>query len=973
MRAAGLLLLGALLLAPAAGAGEAPRVPLRVGSHADHGRLVFDFPSQVPYRIEQAEGRVTIRFGAPATLDLSAARRPPRNVLGIEAEGEGVLIRTAPGTTLRHFRLGNRIVLDLRDAPAATERAPPPEARQAPPPAREPAAPARASPAAARPAPATAEGAPPTEPPAGPGGRAAPSEAAPATPATDAPRSAPAEGPTAPVAPPPTAREALQALPAAGQPALRLLAGEAGLAIQAGAGAGLAIFRRGDWIHVVIDRPLPGEAALPRSHPVFGGLEARPAGEATALRLPIAAPARLVARREGEAWILAATREEAASEPATLRLIAEEGPPPRLLFEGGAAGGVVTLLDPETQEALLVGTMRAPGAAVAVGRRLPEFEILPTMLGAAVVARSDRVAMRAVAGGRLALAAGTGEGLAIGGFTGREPLPAALAMTRVLDLPSGSVPVLLERLRVALTAVNAAAPLARGPSRRDAAETLLALGMPQEAQAMAALAFQEDPLAREDPRLLLAHGIGALLAGRVQEARGIADPRLPAADEVTLWRALLALARGEPAEPSLQAAAPLLLDYPDALRERVLPLALEALFGAGEAVAAARLLDAAGDAPGLDLARAMRLEAEGRAAEALAGYDALAQGRDRRQRAVAMRRAAELRLARGMLDAAGAARALDQALFAWRSGPEEIALRRRIAQLRREGGDALGAFAMLDEAARLFPEEAAALREERGAAFADALETAPPLAAATLFDAHPDLLPAGPRGEAAVLLLADRLAALDLPERAAALLRRAAGAAASPAARAAIGARLAAIRAAEGDAAGTLSALDATEAEGLDPALAARRDGLRARALARRGARAEAEAIAARMGPEGAALRAELRAEAQDWAGAAAAMAEHLAATLPPAPAPLSPGQRVALARAAAYAALAGDEQALAALRAAHGPRMAEGPLAEAFGVLTADPLRGVADLPRLGRELGMLRVLPARLEALRTGVQVAR
>ncbi|MBR0678657.1 hypothetical protein GXW77_21010, partial [Roseomonas alkaliterrae] len=124
MRAAGLLLLGALLLAAAAGAGEAPRVPLRVGSHADHGRLVFDFPSQVPYRIEQAEGRVTIRFGAPATLDLSAARRPPRNVLGIEAEGEGVLIRTAPGATLRHFRLGNRIVLDLRDA--AAERAAPP-------------------------------------------------------------------------------------------------------------------------------------------------------------------------------------------------------------------------------------------------------------------------------------------------------------------------------------------------------------------------------------------------------------------------------------------------------------------------------------------------------------------------------------------------------------------------------------------------------------------------------------------------------------------------------------------------------------------------------------------------------------------------------------------------------------------------------------------------------------------------------
>uniref|UniRef100_UPI0018DFC2A3 hypothetical protein n=1 Tax=Roseomonas rosulenta TaxID=2748667 RepID=UPI0018DFC2A3 len=81
----------------------------------------------------------------------------------------------------------------------------------------------------------------------------------------------------------------------------------------------------------------------------------------------------------------------------------------------------------------------------------------------------------------------------------------------------------------------------------------------------------------------------------------------------------------------------------------------------------------------------------------------------------------------------------------------------------------------------------------------------------------------------------------------------------------------------------------------------------------------------------------------------------------------------VALARAAAYAALAGEEDALAALREAHGARMAGGPLAEAFDLLTADPLRGVADLPRLQRELGLLRVLPTRLEALRAGVQVAR
>ena len=192
-------------------------------------------------------------------------------------------------------------------------------------------------------------------------------------------------------------------------------------------------------------------------------------------------------------------------------------------------------------------------------------------------------------------------------------------------------------------------------------------------------------------------------------------------------------------------------------------------------------------------------------------------------------------------------------------------------------------------------------------------------------------------------------------------------------ARAAIGARLAAMRAAEGDAAGTIAALDASESEGLDVAMAARRTMLRARALARGGARADAEIQLATLGPAGAAARADLRAEAQDWPGAAAAMAEHLAASLPQHPAPLGQDERAALARNAAYLALAGDEAGLAALRAAHSARMEGGALAEAFGVLTSDPVRGIADLPRLQRELGMLRLLPTRLEALRAGVQVAR
>lgn len=983
MRLPVLLFLALLAFMPVAWGQDAPRIGVRVGTHPDRGRLVFDWPSRVGYSLEEQEGRVVIRFATPARIDLAAARRPPRNVLAIDHDGEAIALRVAPGARPLAFRLGNRIVVDVRDPVAAAEPAPPARA-PTPPPARTRLAAAASPPAAGPVAAARPQAAAPSAQIAVASGQTAAPAADAATsvahaPATAAASATPAATPATHAAIRPSATRATPApsaiatLPGAPPSSIRLLRGVPSIALDAGAEAGLAVFRRGDWVHVVLDRVIDTDLSALRGHSIFGGLEAQPAGEATALRLPLPAPARLAVRREGAAWVLEVTRDDVRVDAPILRTVADAGPPTRLLLQGGVPGGSVTLADPATGETLLVGTLRQPGPGVQQARRLPEFDLLPSMQGAAIVARSDRLALRVTTENRFSLQAAGTEPLGLGPQLGREPPTAAAAMTRLLDLPSGSVQTLLERLRNVLTAVNAAPPLARAPVRRDAAETLLALGMPQEAQAMGTIAFRESPEAREDPRLLLAHGVAALLSGRLEDARSIDDPRLPSRDEVAVWRALLAIARGEDTVTALRASAPVLLTYPEALRARTLPMAAEALASGGEAAAAAALLAQAGDAPGLDLARAMVVEARGERDAAIAAYGALVAGRDRHDRAIAMRRLAELRLTAGIIDKPAAAEALEQALYAWRGGVEEIALRRRIAELRQEAGQGEQAFALIDETGKLFPDQAAALHPALQEAFASALETAPPLAAATLFDTRPDLLPAGARGQAAVLVLADRLAGLDLPQRAAALLHGAMGATTDGMARAAIGARLAAMRAAEGDSAGAIAALDASESIDPEASLAMRRTVLRARAMARSGARPEAEALLATLGPGGAAPLADLRAEARDWAGAAAAMADHLAAMLPVASEPLGQGDRAALARQAAYLALAGDDAGLAALRAAQGPRMAGGPLAEAFGVLTSDPVRGLSDLPRLQQELGMMRLLPSRLDALRAGVQVAR
>ena len=449
---------------------------------------------------------------------------------------------------------------------------------------------------------------------------------------------------------------------------------------------------------------------------------------------------------------------------------------------------------------------------------------------------------------------------------------------------------------------------------------------------------------------------------------------MPETDELTLWRAILAAARGDArtAASGLATTLPLLLDYSEALRARLLPAAAQALAEAGAIVPLKQLLEGAGPVPALALPRAMLAEAEGNVAAALDGYDRVAQGRDRLDRARALRRAMELRLATGQIDAAQAARALETTLFAWRGDAEEVAARLRLAELRRDAGDARGALALLRETEALFPDRTAPLRPAMGAAFLAALEQETPLSAVAMFDAYPELLPADPRGEAILLMLAERLVALELPDRAAALLGRAAEHAAGPT-RAMLGLRQGGLLLANGDAAGTLTALQASATTPLPDQLAIDRSILGARAEARLGRREVAVAALQALGPAGAEPLSQLLAEAQDWAGAAKAFAGYLDAVLPAASAPLDEGHRRLVLRQAAMLVLAGDEAGLAALRGGYGPRIGEGPLNEAFTLLTADQLRGLADLPRLQRELQLFRAMPSRLEALRAGGPVTR
>ena len=989
MRLAGFLLLFWIALGVPAFGQQGPAVGFRVGSHPTYGRVVMDWPEAVVYRAEEAGNRLILRFDTPARFDLSGALRLPKNVESLSAIDGGIALQAPPGTRFRHYRLGNRVVIDVLDG-AEANAAPPATGNTGP-------GPAVAPPRAAAPPAAPAGRPPPTAPPpreAAPPTSQATTASAPApsaadvsrpgsdpttpstTPAAQAPTPAiPASVPTPPPAPP--------AVPPQGQPAqsgrpmvvvpprrttpVGLLAEGRAISLDLGINASAAVFRHGDWVIAVFDRAETLDLTQLQDSAIFRGMEARQTGDATILQMRLAQPGTLRPRREGNAWVLEAFRDSVEANR-SLNAITPEldpGPPTRLVLRVARPGRSVTVLDPETGSPVLVGTLREAGQAVAIGRRQPEFQLLPAMLGIAALPRGDNIQLRAL-NDRFILQASGMDSLRLGVDAGREPLAEAATLSRIMDLPSATAATLQERLRTASANIAAAGPLGRSEARRHAAETLLALGMPQEAQAMAALALQEDPRAGADARLVMVQAAAALVAGREAEARQLENPQMPSTDETTLWRGFLAAARGDHATagPAIAASLPLLISYPRPLAQRLTPIAMESLAAAGEITAANRLGETDPGDASLDLARGMVAEADGRIEDALAAYRRAIQGRDRLRRARAIRRSVELRLAMGQLDVAGAITELDAALFAWRGDNEEISARIRLAELHREAGNGRAAFELLQETQRFFPEREADLRQHLRAAFAVALQSAPPLNAASFYDAHPEFLPEDEAGIRSVITLAERLAALDLVDRASAVLRDALARLTDPTARKPVSTKLAALRLAEGDAPGALAALDAAaEGQGQETERAI----LRGRALARTGNRRAAEGVLSELGHDGAEALAEIRAEAQDWSGATSAMLQHIRAKIPPAPEPLDPSIRRDLARTAAYAAMANDTDALAQLRETYGARMQGGPLAEAFMLLTGESLRGVQDLPRLQREISQLRLLPERLGGLNT------
>ena len=318
---------------------------------------------------------------------------------------------------------------------------------------------------------------------------------------------------------------------------------------------------------------------------------------------------------------------------------------------------------------------------------------------------------------------------------------------------------------------------------------------------------------------------------------------------------------------------------------------------------------------------------------------------------------------------AAAARELslyESQLYAWRGGETDLALRLRVSHLRIQAGLWRQALALLRETDGLFPDAHDRIHDAETKLIADLVhgDSAAKLSAldlVALADEASSLLSAADADTTLAPVLVDKLMALDLPGRAEPILRKLYDNASDAVQKAELGVRLAGLLADRGDAKGALDVLAGSDDAGLEAPLVSKRRLLRASLLAKTGQTGDALGVLSGIQDEPALeLQTGILEQSHDYAQAAKLLAAFIDAPaftkLP------DQTQRNLILRLANDESELGDMAALHRLRDAQGSHFTSGPDAELFAVLTQEPIKATADLPRSAKELDKLRALPASL-----------
>lgn len=982
-------------------ADPAAPVRLRAGEHPTYTRLVFDWPERIDFNVVTEAKSATVRFERATPVDLGRLPKfPPRGIANLATRienGSSIVSFDIPeGATVKSWRDGAKIVLDVSQPAEATTAE------------KKPAAPPANQTAANQPAPAPAKTAeapkpqPSAQPPAkpeAPKSETAKPEAAkqptpqpsqqtvtlPPTIARTPQAGVPAAAPTTPVetAPLGTFMPAPPTGPITGEPLVPGVdSSRTGplLNFPWTRPVAAAAFMRNGALWLVFDR-----AASVDLRPIttrdwsgaINGIEQLPVPGVTVLRLAVPSGTTATFTRRNTGWQIGINtiqpdqllpKDGAADEAEPMQ---RSGPPEvdvrrqldadggaKLFFAANDPAPHLQIPDPDTGDLITVVPFAGANGGVPGRRDFIELSVLPSFQGFAIEPHADNLDVRRFPRG---VEIGTPNGLSLSAPRGADPRSGVTEILQFDEWRKVEGENYREQEENLLRRVAQASPGQRQAARLALAQFYAANDMQPETLGTLAKARAEQPDLERDKLYRALRGIANLRMGRLAEAATDLDSKVFDDDpDILAYRGMLAAERDDwpAARRAFSLAGAAVAKFPPDLRAPIRLTMARAWLAGGDITAATEELRAlSGDtltraqAAEGNYVRGVLANATNRPEDAIRYFDLASASGDRRARALAEFAKTELLLSRKLINNEQAIERLEQLRFAWRGGPYEFNLLRRLGELQFSIGDLRGGITTFRQIVKYFPKspEVPLLTKQMSDEFAKLFldggaQALPPLSALALYYDYRELTPPGPEGDEIIGKLADRLVSVDLLNRAAELLEHQITYRLRSEERARAGARLAVVYLLDRNPDAALKSLQNTQAANLSPGIALERRLLEARALGDLDRFAEAQNLLGQMqGREAQRLRADLHWRAKDWVAFARTVGQ-LIGDRHADPAPLSADERKLILQLAVAYSLSNDAAALTDLRRKYEAAFRDTPDAATFTAVASTVERGAGD-----------------------------
>jgi tetratricopeptide (TPR) repeat protein len=718
-----------------------------------------------------------------------------------------------------------------------------------------------------------------------------------------------------------------------------------------------AAYRRGASLWLAFDRPLSRDLTivLKQLIPQFGPYKQYSLGGGTLIRISV--PPVLVPqmRKEGMAWIVDLWSADRAEGPNIEAAVDGGVQPATISFAMPDAGRVMSFVDPELGDRLIVVPVTSAGRGLVQSRDFPQFRALSTYQGLAIQPLSN--------GTELTLAEGSVRIRDDGGLAISYGANLALLQSNISTPPNG--PRLLDpeawrrggqgeflaNKQALQKALSEAPPEERGVARMDLARLYFGNGLLAESLGVLRLREAEDPRLAMDPQSRLMKGISEFLIDDFENAaKDLFAPSLEGEWEAVLWHAAYAAASLDwgLAARRFARAEPLIPSYLHTIRTRLRLLAAEANLGIADTVAADRYLRQIRDDSPTRAEEAQvaflvgrRLQLEGKTKDAVAIWERVLTSRDPASVTRARVALLDVGMENGTISPEEAVQELERLRFAWRGDRFEFALLQRLGDLYISLYDYRAGLRALRQAASYFPasERSQMVAQRMRDVFYDiylgkTAKKIPPLRALAMYEEFKELTPPGARGDKVIASLVERLVDVDLLGRAAELLTAQIKYRLDGVEKARAGMRLAMIRLLHRAPGKAIEAIAMSSSPKLPSDLVRERRYLRVRALTQLGRYESAlNELGRDDNPAALRLRADILWANRDWPAAALALGR-LVPPAPPKDKPFSKDDSRTVVDLAVALTLAGEREKLRTLGKAYRKAMQGQPAGQTFALL---------------------------------------